>query len=63
MERIRHIIEAFTNEHGLLSYLSFIPVALFSVRAGGKDHIEPDFLGDNAPYNMTEEIKRLGPRG
>ena len=63
MESIREIIECFTKEHGILSYISYIPVALMGVTANRKKNIEPEFMGDNAPYTIIEKIKEHGPRG
>lgn len=63
MERVRHILEILTKDHGILSVLHFIPVAFLSLGQRGTKTIEPDILGDNAPYTITEKIKKLGPRG
>lgn len=59
MEKINHIVEALTKEHGLLSYLSFIPIALFTFRKK-KTPFEPEFLGDNAPYTIIDKLKKRG---
>ncbi len=57
MEKINHIVEALTKEHGLLSYLSFIPIALFTFRKKRRPS-EVEFLGDNAPFSITARLKR-----
>ena len=60
MERLRHIIEVLTNEHGILSALHFIPVALFSVGSAKKKRREPEFMGDNAPYTLIDQLNKQG---
>ena len=59
MERIKHVIELVTKEHGLLSILSIIPIALFRVNRQKESKSEPNFLGDNAPYNIIDKLKTV----
>jgi len=60
MDRIRQILEALTNENGILSVLHFIPMFLFSISHIGKQRGEPEFLGDNAPYALIDSLNRRG---
>jgi hypothetical protein len=54
MERLKHLIELATGENGIFAFLSFIPLSLFTI---SKRAEEPEFLGDNAPYTITDLLR------
>jgi len=59
MEKLNHIVELVTGEHGLLSIFSFLAVTIFHAYREKKDR-EPEFLGDNAPYTLIDGLNRRG---